>query len=716
MSSERQVDLQPWVRNEHPTLHADPGALAGFDDHHSSGFERELSLLACWNVLSKRRLTICITAFLLTAAVAIISFRMTPVYRATARLEIEPETPLLQANSDYQRADADEVFLQTQIQVLRSENLAWQTIQQLHLSQDSSSTDPAIQKIQSIGKFLGGLNVEVVPKTRMLSVAFESSNPTMAAQSANALITNYLDYNFRQKYDAIRRSGWLEQQLSEMKQKVEVSQQALVAYDQQHQIVNTSDKQSVSEQMLGDLSRELTSAESERIQKQSLYEQVQANRAQLAALVHDDLLQKLEERSAELKEQHAEALAQYGPNFPKVVRLQSQIDENQGEIAREQDRIINRIHNEYATAANREKLANEAVSSQKAAVGEMNQLLVQHSMLQHEFESNQQLYQGLLQHVKDAAVSAGLRSTNIHLVDEALVPRVPVKPRKLSNIAIALGAGIVLGLMVAFAQETLDSSIKTAEEVESLTISPALAVIPFERLSWLSRRRLGKNSGSDHLTLALSKRPKSPLSEAFRVLGTAISIPSHPPKTLLITSACAGEGKTMTALNLAQALAQRKGPVVIVDCDLRKNGLSQLLGCSNDRGITPVLTGEQDLSEAVQQCSSQRNLWILPSGPIPPNPAELLASDRMSTVLQTLAARFECVVIDSPPVLAVTDAAVLSSRVDGVVLVVASGSTPRGGLVRTRKILASVGARVIGVTMNKFESRRQDRGYYSYTG
>ena len=258
MSSERQVDLQPWVRNEHPTLRTDPGALAGFDDHHSSGFEKELSLLACWNVLSKRRLTICITAFLLTAAVAIISFRMTPVYRATARLEIEPETPLLQANSDYQRADADEVFLQTQIQVLRSENLAWQTIQQLHLSQDSSSTDPAIQKIQSIGKFLGGLNVEVVPKTRMLSVGFESSNPTLAAQSANALITNYLDYNFRQKYDAIRRSGWLEQQLSEMKQKVEASQQALVAYDQQHQIVNTSDKQSVSEQMLGDLSRELT--------------------------------------------------------------------------------------------------------------------------------------------------------------------------------------------------------------------------------------------------------------------------------------------------------------------------------------------------------------------------------------------------------------------------------------------------------------------------
>ena len=716
MSSEHQVDLQPWVRNEHPTLHADPGAPAGFDDHHSNGFEKELSLLACWNVLSKRRMTICITAFLLTAAVAIVSFRMTPVYRATARLEIEPETPLLQANSDYQRADADEVFLQTQIQVLRSENLAWQTIQQLHLSQDSSSTDPAIQKIQSIGKFLGGLNVEVVPKTRMLSVAFESSNPTLAAQSANALITNYLDYNFRQKYDAIRRSGWLEQQLSEMKEKVQASQQALVAYDQQHQIVNTSDKQSVSEQMLGDLSRELTTAESERIQKQSLYAQVQSNRAQLAALVHDDLLQKLEERSAELKEQHTEALAQYGPNFPKVVRLQSQIDENEGEIGREQDRIINRIHNEYATAADREKLANEAVSRQKAAVGEMNQLLVQHSMLQHEFESNQQLYQGLLQHVKDAAVSAGLRSTNIHLVDEALVPRFPVKPRKLSNIAMALGAGIVLGLLVAFAQETLDSSIKTAEEVESLTISPALAVIPFERLSWLSRHRLGKNSGDDHLTLALSKRPKSPLSEAFRVLGTAISIPSHPPKTLLITSACAGEGKTMTALNLAQALAQRKGPVVIVDCDLRKGGLSELLGCKDDRGITPVLTGEQDLSEAVQQCSSQRNLWILPSGPIPPNPAELLASDRMSTVLQMLAARFECVVIDSPPVLAVTDAAVLSSRVDAVVLVVASGSTPRGGLVRTRKILASVGARVIGVTMNKFESRRQDRGYYSYTG
>jgi capsular exopolysaccharide synthesis family protein len=541
----------------------------------------------------------------------------------------------------------------------------------------------------------------------MLAVSFESPDPQLAAQVATTLVNVYLDHNFKQKYEAINRSGWMEQQLADLKGQVEKSQQAMVTYEQEHQIANTGDKQVVQEQMLADLSRDLTAAQSERMQKESAYRQTVSNRTQMATLVHDDLLQKLEERAADLKEQHTEALAQYGPNFPKVTRLESQVSELQRQIEKEQSRIIDRSSSDFRTAANREKLADTAVANQKAELGRVNQLLVQHNILQREFESNQQLYQNLLQRLKDASISAGLRSTNIHLVDSALPPDLPIRPTRLSNIVVALWAGLLLGVLAAFAQDRLDSSIRTAEEAEALTVTPALAVIPLQRKSWFATKTLPKK-GHWHLTRTLTEQPTSSLSEAFRALGTAVSGPSQPEKTLLITSAQNGEGKTVTTLNLAQALAQRMSPVLIIDGDMRKGTVAKALGIKNDKGLSTVLSGDHDFSEAIQKHGP--NLWVLPSGPVPHNPVELLASQAMKNLLENLGTNFRHVIIDSPPVLAVTDATIISSLADGVLLVAASGSTPRAGLVRTRRILGNAGARIVGVTMNKLSSH----GYQSY--
>jgi succinoglycan biosynthesis transport protein ExoP len=217
------------------------------------------------------------------------------------------------------------------------------------------------------------------------------------------------------------------------------------------------------------------------------------------------------------------------------------------------------------------------------------------------------------------------------------------------------------------------------------------------------------------LALTVSKRPSSALSEAFRALGTAVMAPSDPPKTLLVTSANNGEGKTVTTLNLGQALARRKGPVLIMDCDLRRGGIAQNLGLPNDKGVSTVLSGEHDISDALQQYASQPNLWVLTCGPVPLYPAELLASSQMSQLLKTLCIRFVCVIIDSPPVLAVTDATILSTLTDGVLLVAACGSTPRAGLLRTRRILANAGARVLGLTVNKLDRRFQAYYDYKYT-
>ncbi len=711
-----------------PTLEAEPPVAQDY-----------VSLAAYWHILLKRRWTIFTVAFVLTTVVAIVSFRMTPVYKATARVELEAETPLIQSlNELYQKADADDAFLQTQIQVLKSDNLAWRTIEELRLGQNPVFIPPErlanIQaekrKLRLIEDFRRQLSVELVPKTRMLVVGFESPDPQLAAQVSSSLVTNYVDYNFREKYDATRQaSGWMEQQLDELKAKVEKSQQALVEYERQNEIVNTNEKQNVLEQMLSDVSRDLTNAESERIQRESLYRQVLANRLQVAALAHNELLQKLEETNAELRGQYTEAVAQYGPKFPKAMRLQQQLDENQAQIEREQNRVIERIRNDYNAAVNRERLAMEAVARQKEQLGKLNQLLVQHNILQRDFEGNQQLYQNLLQRLKDATVSAGLRSTNIHVVDSALPPTQPVRPKKLLNIAIGFLAGIIFGVMGAFAQEGLDHSINSPEEIENLLYAPALAVIPLDRIARpAARGLLGKANGNGHgradgeVALTITHRPKSVLAEAYRALRTAILLSSVPnaPKSILFTSAQAGEGKTATVLNLAQAMAQRKGPVLIMDCDLRKASVATALGLNNEKGISTLLTGAHQLDEVLQQYEPQPNLWVLPSGPVPPNPAELLASDTMAELWKELSARFEHIIIDSPPVLAVTDATILSSLADGVVLVAESGRTPRGALVRTRRILDNAGAKILGIALNKLDLRSQgyygNYGYYRYSG
>jgi polysaccharide biosynthesis transport protein len=361
-----------------------------------------------FHVLLKRRWTIIAVTVLLTGIAAAYSFSVKPVYEATARVEVEPETPMLQAQSSsdsYEKVDADDTFLQTQIQVLKSDNLAWQTIEQLNLASHlskASANQPADsssdnRKVQILGAFNTRLKVDQVPKARMIAVSFQDSDPRLAAQVATALVNNYLEYNFQEKDQAIRRSGWMEKQLESLKTNVEQSQQALVRYEQDNQIVNSSDKQNILEQMLADQSRDLDTAESERIQKESLYRQVTTNKAQLASLVHDDLLEKLEEKSAELKQQYTQTAAQYGPNFPNAKRLQLEINENQDEVQHEQERIINRISNDFNAASNREKLAQAAVEQQKVDVGKLNQLLVRDNTLRHEFETNQQLYDSLLQ-------------------------------------------------------------------------------------------------------------------------------------------------------------------------------------------------------------------------------------------------------------------------------------------------------------------------------
>ncbi len=692
-------------------------------------------LRAYWHILAKRRWTILAAACVLVAAVAVVSFKMQPVYRAVARVEVEAESPEIQSLNDlYRTTPSDDAFLQTQVNVLESDTLAWETIQQLNLekSADLGSASGASAGVAAGGTaergkliraFRKDLHVELMRNSRMLEVSYESTDPARAAAIANALVNNYAEYNFRTRYNSTRQaSSWMEQQLDELKAKTEKSQQQLVDYERENAIVNVSDKENVVEERLADLSRDLTAAQAERVQKESLNDMVRSNPSQAALLMQDDLLQRLEEKSADLSAEYADALSEYGPKFPKVVRLQSQMKAMQGFVDDERRRLMDRIHNDYLVAQGREKLLSDAVTAEKGEVGKLNQLLIRHNMLKREFDTNQQLYESLLQRLKDATVSAGLRATNIHVIDTAFVPSTPVRPKRLMNVGIALLVGLILGVTFAFIEEGLDNSIKSAEDVERLIAAPALAIVPVagsegRRVYGATngkRTVLGKPISNGAVAMAVLKHPASALSESYRALRTAIllSTAARPPQVLLVTSPQPNEGKSCTSLNLALALAQRNGRVLIVDGDLRKPCVARHLGLNREPGLSGVLTGAHGLDEAICAVDGVPQLSALPGGATPPNPAELLSSPQMAEILHHLRARFDHIVLDSPPMLMVTDATVLSTLVDGVILVVESGVTVRGALLRAHSLIDSAGGRLLGVVMNKVDLRH-DAYYYS---
>ncbi len=697
------------------------------------------SLRAYWDIMSRRRWEILTVAFVVLTLTALYTFKMKPVYQATAQLEIDSESPLIQSLKDLsENLPTDEAFLQTQVKVLQSDNLAWQTIQQLGLAQNpafapeawragSGGADPRLARGQLMREFSGDVSVTLVRNTQMVEVSFESTSPDLAARVANTLVNNYIEYDFHKKYDATRQaSGWMEQQLDELKAKVEKSQEALVQYERTNSIVNVNDKQNVVEQRLSDLSKDLSAAQSDREQKEALDGMVKASPDQVALLAQNELLQKLEEKYADLKSQYVDALGQYGTNFPKVVRLRDQVNEIQSLIDRERQRTVDRIHNDYHAAVGREKLVTASVAQQKIEVGKINQLLIQHNMLERDFETSQQLYQNLLQKLKDATVSAGLKATNIHIVDSAVPPSLAVRPKKSLNLLLGLMVGLLLGVSLAVVLEGLEhSSIKTAEDVERLLPATCLALIPMagqtaSRYGYgygLARRSTTPPIETGRVGLTVLKDPTSPVAESYRALRSAIlfSTAPQPPQSMVVTSAQPHEGKTSTSLNVAAVLAQNGARVLVIDGDLRNPGVARALGVSNRKGLSGVLTGAYGVEDAMERVEVTSNLWALPSGPHPPNPAELLSSSKMESLMGELRGRFDHVVVDSPPVLLVTDATILSTLVDGVLLVAESGVTPPAALVRAHRTLCIAGGRVLGVVVNKVDSRKGGYYYGYYT-
>ena len=692
------------------------------------------SLRRYWNILYRRRLVVISVWLLFMVLAGLYSLWTKPIYQATARVEVGGDTAQLQSIQDlYQNTPGDETFLQTQVKILESANLARQTINQLKLQNnlpstrddlqgastpDSTISDQLVQTLQS------KTSVQLFPDTRIIEISVDDQDPHLAATIANSLVDNYSEYNFQKRLDSTKQaSRWMEQQIGELKHRVELSQSALFDYEAKNSIVNLDDHQNTVEQRLADLTKALTDAQTDRMAKQSLSEVVHAQNvdsiAPTAVMLH------LQDQYNEANEIYTAALNQYGPAFPKVKRLKSQLGTYQKLMDEERARLALQVDAEYRVANAKELQLASAVAIQKREVAKTNSLLVQENTLKHDYQSNQQLFDNLVQHQKDAAISEGLRAANFHIVDRAIAPAFPIRPRKLFNLGVASAAGLVFGVSFALLLGELSNSITDAEELEELLGVPAVGLIPrdIKKLSVMSRPALPSALGSD---LVLLNKPASFQADSYRGLRASIvRLREYSrARVLVVTSPYPKEGKTRTAMNLAISLAQRGHNVLLVDADCRSQRIGKDVAVSLglrevQSGLIQVLSDMRLLEECISPSQAVPNLSVLLSGRETHNDIDLLSSFAMEDLLAIVRRQFDYVVLDSPSLLAASDSPSLSAIVDGVIMVVESGVTTRDAIRSASKAISNAGGKLIGAVLNKVDMhgtvqyRKRQRFYLS---
>ncbi|MFZ0084402.1 MAG: polysaccharide biosynthesis tyrosine autokinase, partial [Candidatus Acidiferrales bacterium] len=693
---------------------------------------REPHLLDYLIILRKHQWLIVTFLLTVVTVVTIASFKMKPEYEAAARVEVDKEAQNMQPFPDangYGEYEDSENYVETQTKILQSETLALMTIKSMDLgrypefggspnSMAWQHGEATMRKPAILGAFLGRLSVKRVPNSRLIEVQFEAEDPQLAAQIVNTHLQNYVEENFRSKYDATTQaSNWLSGELEELRIKVEKSEDARIAYERENQIWQIDEKQDITTQKLADLSKAVTDAQTDVAQKEALYRMaVSGNVDALPAARSNPVIANLLNRKSALEEEYAEALDQYGPNFPKVLRIAAQQKEVDNDLAAARKTMVEGVEEDFTTARSHVELLQEALDKQKTEANDLAEKLVQYHILQHDAESNKQLYDGLLQKLKEAGITAGLRSSNIRVVDPALAPTTPARPQKARNILLSFLVGLVGGVGLALFREYLDNTVKSPDDIEALTGLPSLAVVPslpglnatHGRFSRLAREAAPQSASGPRVELLSYIQPKSQISEAFRALRTSLllSQADHPPQVILVTSALPREGKTTAAVNLAVTLAQLGDRTLLMDSDLRKPGIRRALNLTigKEVGLSSYLAGVSTLDEVTIPHPTINNLVALTTGPVPPSPADLLSSHRMREAIVELRHRFKFIVIDSPPVMAATDPVILSALTDGVLLVVRSGETPKEAFTRTRDLLAAVKCRLLGVVLNAVDS------------
>ena len=510
-----------------------------------------------------------------------------------------------------------------------------------------------------------------------------------------------------------------------MKAKIEQSDEALQEFGSKHGIISTlDDKENITMRRLNELNEALTKAESERMAKEAINKQIKQDKGEgfdtLPSIIENKLVQDLKQTHIQLEAQYMKLSDTFKPNYPEMTRLKSQMEAVQKRLNVEVNKVIVGMKNEYESTLRREFLLRTAFEQQKEKALEMQQKAIQYNILKREADTNKELYKSLLQRMKEIGVSAAMNPSNVEVLDHAEVPSSPYNPNARRNVMLAGLIGLFLGIVLAFFFEYLDNTIKTPEDVEQLVRLPSFGMVP--EISSEKRRRSHNGNGNSYpVELVSYGHPKSILSEAYRNIRTSIllSFSKQPPKKIVVTSPNPLEGKTTTMINTAITLSQTGARVLIIDADMRKPRIHKIFnnGMGDKRkngvGLSNFLSGHTNLWSVIHK-SSLQNLYYIPSGPVPPNPSELLGSSLFREMMRALEERFDHIIIDSPPVIGFADSVILSSVSDGVMLVVLGGKTTREALQRAKDILLQVEAKILGVVINRVDIQRSDYGYYYY--
>jgi polysaccharide biosynthesis transport protein len=589
---------------------------------------------------------------------------------------------------------------------------------------------PAEQaEVKRIDKFLKKLTVTPVRNSRLVDIAFSSYDSMLAARVANRVADTYIAFNSQAQYNTTERATTsLTHQIANLQDEIDVKEKKLQAYARDNQIIALSDKQNIALKKLNDLSDSYTRAQAERIAKEARYAALrEASPGDLPEVLDSRLIQDMAAKYAELMRQQADLSQKFKPDWPAMVRLRSEIEETAQRLDTERTGIYGQVlgaaESAYRSAKNQEQFLKSALDEQKHLSQEANLKEIDYNNLRAEIANQRTTLEALVKRQSETSSSAGLNdlvASNVRIVDVAEVPNRPSSPKIALNILLSLVTGLGLGVGLAFFFEYLDKSVKTPEDILQAGGIPAIGLVPALRPEGIGLRVVktegGENSRGSFVELISHEDPKSKISEAFREVRTAllVSQAGGPPKTILITSAYPGEGKTAVAINLAITLAQIGRRVLLVDADLRRPRIHKIFRVENTHGLSTYLSGSDVLWPEPLKSPIER-LDLIPSGPMPPNPADLLDSNRFAQVQKEfLEQGYDHIIYDSPPVLPVADSVIMSARMEAVALVVLAGVTSRDALAHVVRRLLQVKARAVGAILNRADLASQSY-YYGYS-
>jgi succinoglycan biosynthesis transport protein ExoP len=674
----------------------------------------DVHILDYVKVLYKRR-RLAVTVFLLVLlGTTAYTLMARPMFQAKVRLLIEAEEPnVVNFKEVISEDQAKTDYYTTQYNILQSRSLARKTLESLklwHTPPFGGPGDPAVDEAsaqsRATDRLLAHLSVRPIRDSRLVDILYELPDAALATLVVNTLALNYIDQNLEHKVFASKDAAeWLAARLAEQRQQVEAAERALQKYREQNGAISREDRENIVVQKLSLLNAEVTRAKTERIQQEAMYVQLQQLEAgrlsfeAFPAVLANTYIQQQKTVLSDLLRQQMQLVETFGDKNERIVAIRAQIAGTQLKIDGEMQKVVQSLTTEYQAAVAREKSLAQALDDQKVEALQMNGKAIEYSVLRREVESSQQIYNTLMQRAKETGVSVALKTSNIRIVDGAEQPRVPVSPSWPVSAVIGLVGGGVLAVGLVFFVEYMDSRLKTPNEITHHLRLPCLGLVPL--------LPAGQEASGYAL---LGRSAPARFADAMSVIRTNILVSSAgtASQSVLVTSTRPGEGKSLIAANLAVSLAQSGRRVLLIDANMRAPILHRLFDMPQQPGLSDHLVGHAQARDVVPK-SSTEGLWVLPSGPVPPNPAELLGSPRCASYLQSVCAQFDWVVIDTPPVTGVADALIIAPLTSGVVVVVGADMTSRHSARRAVDQLEGTHAMFFGAVLN-----RADLDHHAY--